>query len=100
MSDRQIDPKLVLSRAQDYARQKNGGLPGRHREALDNIKDAIELLCRERLSVDDIREFVAGETGLKIGTRPLTAYLRTNFGYPPVRNTGKKIKETDPTQTT
>jgi hypothetical protein len=38
MTESQINPKELLLKAQRFAKQKNNGIPGRHREMLENIR--------------------------------------------------------------
>ena len=94
MTESQINPKELLLKAQRFAKQKNNGIPGRHREMLENMRDALSYLCSERMSVANIQEFISNQTGIKIGTAPLTRWLRENFAYPPVSNLTNR-KNTD-----
>lgn len=75
--------KSLVSAAKAFARKKNGGIPARVREMLDELKPGIAILVTERLSLEDIQEFCRQQKGLKIGIAALRQYCQDNYNYPP-----------------
>lgn len=82
--------KDLVKAAKDFAKTKNRGLSSRIREKIDEMKPAIMVLVNERLSINEIQEFISKETGIKIGIAALRQYCQDTFNYPPIKkNSGK-----------
>lgn len=77
--------KDLVKAARDFARTKNRGLSSRVREKIDGMKPALLVLVNERLSINDIQEFIRQKTGMKIGIATLKQYCRDTFNYPPTK---------------
>lgn len=75
--------KALMAAARAFAKKKHGGLSARIRERLEELKQPIQLLVTERLSIADIQEFIQAQTGMRIGIAVLRQYCQDNFNYPP-----------------
>ncbi len=75
------ETKDLIIAAKKFVKQKHGGLSGRIRERLEEIKPALAILVNERVSIQHIKEFIQTETGMRIGTTPLRQYCEDALNY-------------------